>query len=56
MIMTTVGLYGDEPAKDPALLLTTILADATNMGLAKMVESCRVDGTVHTLISASRAT
>ena len=29
-----------EPAKDPTLLFTAILADATNMGLAKMAESC----------------
>ena len=29
-----------EPAKDPTLLLTAILADATNLGLAKMAESC----------------
>jgi TnpA family transposase len=35
-----VHLKTDEPAKDPALLLTAILADGTNMGLAKMAESC----------------
>ena len=29
-----------EPAKDPTFLLTAILADATNLGLAKMAESC----------------
>jgi hypothetical protein len=29
-----------EPAKDSTLLLTAILADATNLGLAKMAESC----------------
>jgi TnpA family transposase len=33
-------LKSGEPAKDPTLLLTAILADATNMGLAKMAESC----------------
>lgn len=30
----------NEPAKDPALLLTALLADATNLGLSKMAESC----------------
>ena len=30
----------NEPAKDPALLLTALLADATNLGLRKMAESC----------------
>jgi hypothetical protein len=30
----------DETAKDRMLLLTAILADAINLGLAKMVESC----------------
>jgi Tn3 transposase DDE domain len=35
-----VHLKTGEPAKDPTLLLTAILADATNMGLAKMAESC----------------
>ena len=33
-------LKTNEPAKDPALLLTAILADATNLGLGKMAESC----------------
>lgn len=28
------------PAKDPALLLTTVLADGLNLGLTKMAESC----------------
>ena len=28
------------PAKDPALLLTTLLADGLNLGLTKMAESC----------------
>jgi TnpA family transposase len=28
------------PAKDPILLLTAILADATNLGLGKMAEAC----------------
>jgi TnpA family transposase len=35
-----VHLKTGEPAKEPALLLTAILADATNMGLTKMAESC----------------
>jgi Tn3 transposase DDE domain len=35
-----VHLKTGESAKDPALLLTAILADATNMGLVKMAESC----------------
>ncbi len=35
-----VHLKTGEPAKDQTLLLTAILADATNMGLAKMAESC----------------
>jgi hypothetical protein len=35
-----VHLKTDEPAKDSALLLTAILADATNLGLGKMAESC----------------
>lgn len=35
-----VHLKTDEPAKDPALLLTALLADATNLGLSKMAESC----------------
>jgi len=35
-----VHLKTQDPAKDPALLLTAILADATNLGLAKMAESC----------------
>jgi Tn3 transposase DDE domain len=29
-----------EPSKDPALLLTAILADAINLGLVKMAEAC----------------
>ena len=33
-------LKTNEPSKDPALLLTAILADATNIGLGKMAESC----------------
>ncbi len=33
-------LKTSERAKDPVLLLTAILADATNLGLAKMAESC----------------
>jgi Tn3 transposase DDE domain len=33
-------LKSNEPAKDPALLLTAILADATNLGLGKIAESC----------------
>jgi TnpA family transposase len=33
-------LKTDEPVKDPSLLLTAILADATNLGLGKMAESC----------------
>jgi len=33
-------LKTNEPSKDPALLLTAILADATNLGLGKMAESC----------------
>ena len=32
-------LKTNEPVKDPALLLTAILADATNLGLGKMAES-----------------
>jgi TnpA family transposase len=35
-----VHLKTDEPAKDPSLLLTAILADGTNLGLGKMAESC----------------
>jgi TnpA family transposase len=35
-----VHLKGYEPAKDQSLLLTAILADATNLGLGKMAESC----------------
>jgi TnpA family transposase len=34
-----VHLKTDEPAKDPALMLTALLADATNLGLGKMAES-----------------
>jgi hypothetical protein len=33
-------LKTDEPSKDPALLLTAILADAINLGLVKMAEAC----------------
>jgi hypothetical protein len=33
-------LKTDEPASDKTLLLTTILADAINLGLTKMAESC----------------
>ena len=35
-----VHLKTQDPAKDPTLLLTAILADATNLGLGKMAESC----------------
>ena len=35
-----VHLKTNKTAKDPALLLTAILADATNLGLGKMAESC----------------
>jgi TnpA family transposase len=35
-----VHLKTNEPANDDPLLLTAILADATNLGLAKMSESC----------------
>ena len=35
-----VHLKTGDPAKDLALLLTAILADATNLGLGKMAESC----------------
>jgi len=35
-----VHLKSDEPVKDQALLLTALLADATNLGLGKMAESC----------------
>jgi TnpA family transposase len=34
-------LKTNDPAKEPALLLTALLADATNLGLGKMAESCR---------------
>ncbi|MBK1736114.1 Tn3 family transposase, partial [Halorhodospira abdelmalekii] len=33
-------LKSNDPAKDKKLLLTTILADAINLGLTKMAESC----------------
>jgi TnpA family transposase len=33
-------LKTNDPVKDPSLLLTAILADATNLGLGKMAESC----------------
>ncbi|MHA8485847.1 Tn3 family transposase, partial [Klebsiella pneumoniae] len=33
-------LKSGDPAKDKNLLLTTILADAINLGLTKMAESC----------------
>jgi TnpA family transposase len=39
----------DETAKDRTLLLTAILADAINLGLAKMAESCR--GTTYARLS-----
>jgi len=35
-----VHLKTDEPVKNQALLLTALLADATNLGLGKMAESC----------------
>jgi hypothetical protein len=35
-----VHLKTNEPTKDLFLLLTAILADATNLGLGKMAESC----------------
>ena len=35
-----VHLKTTDPAKDPILLLTAILADATNLGLGKMAEAC----------------
>lgn len=35
-----VHLKTDEPMKDQALLLTALLADATNLGLSKMAEAC----------------
>jgi TnpA family transposase len=35
-----VHLKTNESAKDPSLLLTALLADATNLGLGKMAESC----------------
>lgn len=38
-----------EPAKDKTLLLTTILADAINLGLTKMAESC--PGTTYARLS-----
>jgi hypothetical protein len=37
---TFVHLKTNEPPKDTPLLLTAILADATNLGLTKMAESC----------------
>ncbi|WP_460581707.1 Tn3 family transposase, partial [Hymenobacter luteus] len=37
------------PAKDPALLLTTLLADGLNLGLTKMAESC--PGSTHAKLS-----
>lgn len=33
-------LKTNDPPKEPALLLTALLADATNLGLGKMAESC----------------
>ena len=33
-------LKTNDPVKEPALLLTALLADATNLGLGKMAESC----------------
>jgi hypothetical protein len=35
-----VHLKTNEPSKDTSLVLTAILADATNLGLAKMAKSC----------------
>jgi Tn3 transposase DDE domain len=42
-------LKGNEVAKDKILLLTTILADAINLGLTKMTESC--PGTTYAKLS-----
>jgi TnpA family transposase len=42
-------LKSDEPAKDRTLLLTTILADAINLGLTKMAQSC--PGTTYAQLS-----
>ena len=42
-------LKTDDTAKDKALLLTTILADAINLGLTKMAESC--PGTTYAKLS-----
>jgi TnpA family transposase len=42
-------LKSDEVAKDKTLLLTTILADAINLGLTKMAESC--PGTTYAKLS-----
>jgi Tn3 transposase DDE domain-containing protein len=50
-----VHLKGGEPAKDPTLLLTAIPADATNMGLAKMAESCPGNEPVETLLARGLA-
>ena len=48
-----VHLKDGEPAKDRALLLTAILADAINLGLAKMAESC--PGTTYAKLSWMQA-
>ena len=50
-----VHLKTGEPAKDPTLLLTAIPADATNMGLAKMAESCPGNEPVETLLARGLA-
>lgn len=42
-------LKSDEPARDTAALLTAILADAINLGLTKMAESC--PGTTYARLS-----
>ena len=42
-------LRSNEPAEDRILLLTTILADAINLGLTKMVDSC--PGTTYAKLS-----
>ena len=44
-----VHLKGGEPAKDKTLLLSVILADAINLGLTKMAESC--PGTTYAKLS-----
>lgn len=42
-------LKSDKPAEDKILLLTTVLADAINLGLSKMAESC--PGTTYSRLS-----